>query len=95
MQAGSIVCIEFINMMAQIGRLAEAGRMLAYLETTGLLDAPAWRTLIDDSAKIIASAPDAAGAADGDDSLEGRQALEYMRDVLHTLTTDDPSAHGQ
>ncbi len=39
MQAGSIACIEFINMTTQIGRLAEAGRMLDYLETTGLLDA--------------------------------------------------------
>jgi hypothetical protein len=83
MQAGSIACIEFINMMAQIGRLTEASRMLDYLETTGLLDAPAWRTLIEGSTNIIASASAGVGVANSDDSMEDRQALEYMRDVLH------------
>lgn len=81
MQAGSIDCIEFINMMSQIGRLSEAGRMLSYLETTGLLDAPAWRSLIEDSAKLVGSASDDVVAAD-DGADDDRQALEYMRDVL-------------
>lgn len=83
MQAGSIDCIEFINMMTATDRLPEAGRMLAYLESTSLLDAPAWRTLIDDSAKIIAL--DTA-AVSGDIITDDRKALEYMHEVLGRLT---------
>ena len=57
MQAGSLVCIEFINMMGTDRPLSDAARMLNYLETTGLLDAPAWRTLIADSASKVAAPP--------------------------------------
>jgi hypothetical protein len=30
-----LVAVEFVNMMADLGRLEEAARVLAYLETTG------------------------------------------------------------
>ncbi|MEA1903119.1 MAG: AfsR/SARP family transcriptional regulator, partial [Actinomycetota bacterium] len=87
MQGGSLVCIEFINMMTQIDRLNEASHMLDYLETTGLLEAPAWHTLIDDSAGIIASSsedlrPD---GTSGEVVLDDRQALEFMSEVLEQL----------
>lgn len=58
------------------GRLAEANRMLNYLETTGLLDAPAWRALVDEWAKAIASASDGINGADDDVVTDDRQALE-------------------
>lgn len=92
MQAGGIDCIEFINMMTQIGKLTEAAAMLNYLETTGLLEAPAWRTLIDDSARVIASAPEDINASDQEAGIDDRQALEFMRDVLHRLITGEHSA---
>ena len=56
MHAVSIVCIRYINMMTAVERLDDAAYMLAYLETTGLLDAPTWRSLIAESAGRIASA---------------------------------------
>ncbi|MEA1902873.1 MAG: BTAD domain-containing putative transcriptional regulator [Actinomycetota bacterium] len=85
MQAGSLVCIEFTNMMTQIGQLTEASCMLDYLETTGILDAPAWRSLIDDSAKIISSSDDIRSGPSREVVIDDRQALEYMREVLEQL----------
>jgi plasmid replication initiation protein len=54
--------------------------------TTGLLDAPAWRTLVAEAAEHVAAAsgfiPDAAPERD----LGDRQALQYMREVLSELS---------
>jgi hypothetical protein len=83
MHAVSIVGIEFINMMTSIGRLTEAARMLAYLETTGLLDAPSWRTLIVDSATQVADAGHDVQRLETD--LDDHQAAEYMRRVVTCL----------
>jgi hypothetical protein len=83
MQAGSLVCIEFINMMASLDHLAEAKRMLTYLESTGLLDAPAWRGLVADSVRKLDDQVAAQGPAKGD--LDDRQALEYMDEILLCL----------
>lgn len=74
MQAGSLVGIEFINMMVNLDHLAEAGRVFTYLGTTGLLDTPAWRTLVADSASKLNSHADTEGPPKGD--LDDRQALE-------------------
>lgn len=92
MQASGIDCIEFINMMTQIGRLTEASRILNYLETTGLLDAPAWRTLIDSSATVIAKAQQDNDAANQEVGIDDRQALGYMREVLDRLMTEEQTA---
>lgn len=86
MQAASITCLEFINMMAALDRLDAAADMLAYLEGTSLLDAPGWRTLIADAAtKVADNEPDThpVGAARTD--LDDRQALQYMRGILDQL----------
>ena len=85
MQAGVIDCIEVINMMAQIGKLAEAGRVLRHLERSGLFEAPGWRSLIQQSAGIVATGmADERGAPD----LTGdRHALEYMGEVLDGLAS--------
>lgn len=83
-QAGALVCIEFINMMTKIDRLSDAARMLNYLETTGLFDAPAWRTLIADSASKVVSYADHSSHHDQkpERGLDDRQALEYMGEIL-------------
>ena len=87
MQAGSLVCIEFINMMGAIDRRADAARILTYLETTGLLDAPGWRTLIADSATKVAAHTEHTAHQEQtpERDLDDRQALKYMREVLNQV----------
>ncbi|TMR94767.1 BTAD domain-containing putative transcriptional regulator [Nonomuraea basaltis] len=82
--AASVVCIEFINMMAAIDRIAEAARMLGYLEAANDFGALAARTLVTEAADKIAASvrhssdPTPASVRHIDD----RAALVYMRDVL-------------
>jgi predicted ATPase/DNA-binding SARP family transcriptional activator len=93
MQGASITAVEFINIMAALDRVADAARMLAYLGTTGLLDAPPFRTLIEHAARKV--------AADGDRPLvegpisDDRRALEHMRRTLDTLIAGgrEPGQH--
>lgn len=94
MQAGSLVCIEFINMMTKIDRLSDAASMLDYLESTGLLDAPAWRTLIADSASKVAAGADLSSHREQspERALDDRQALEYMGEILDQLADGQPVA---
>lgn len=87
MQAASMDCIEFINMMTQVGLVPEARRIMGYLEGTGLLETPAWRGLVEDSAGIIAASRDT-DRTGGETDIEvgsDREALEYMRGVLALL----------
>lgn len=84
MQGASIACVELVDLMASTERLPEAARMLGYLETTGLLEAPGFRSLVADAADRIAAGADpsldrelAAGR-----ELDDRGALAYMRDAL-------------
>ena len=83
-QASGIDFIEFVNMMTKVDRLPEASLVLAHLEATGLLDSPAWRSLVTESATAIAAAPapDRSGARALSDD---RAALEYVRQVLDDL----------
>ncbi|MEZ5098391.1 MAG: BTAD domain-containing putative transcriptional regulator [Thermoleophilia bacterium] len=87
MHAASIDCVEFINMMAALDRIDDASRMLRYLETTGLLEAAAWRTLVADAAERVARQPEAVHG--GDETLDDRHALQYMRDALRELVGAD------
>ncbi|WP_218038363.1 BTAD domain-containing putative transcriptional regulator [Acrocarpospora pleiomorpha] len=75
-----IAAVEFVNMMAAIGRLRDAARVLDYLATTGDFGALALRTLVADAAGQIA-----AGVVQPGQKFDARQALEYMRDVLAAL----------
>jgi predicted ATPase/DNA-binding SARP family transcriptional activator len=84
--AASVVCIDFINMMATIDRLAEAAHMLAYLETINDFGALASRTLVADAArKVVANATHTADPRAVGHHLDDRHALEYMRGVLAEL----------
>jgi len=79
--------IEFINMMTAIGRLPEAERIRGYLVSTGDFGNRAARGLGSDAAMRIGvnaeRSADRFPAAGRD--LDGRQALEYMRDTLENL----------
>jgi hypothetical protein len=62
------------------GRLPEAATMLGYLETTGLLDGPSWRSLVEPATKAIGTGYGQEQARGR--SLEDRAALEYMLGIL-------------
>ena len=83
MQAICVTCVEFINMMATLGRLADAAPMLDHLDKTF----PYWATLVAEARdKIEANAePQRAREQASGWNLDNRQALEYMREVLQQL----------
>ena len=87
MQAACVTTVEFVNMTATVDRLPDAARMLGFLETTGLLDAPAWRTLVEEAESKIAADvhPHLAREQASGRNIGHRQALEYMREVLRQL----------
>lgn len=79
-----MVAIEFVYVVAAVDRLAEAARVLTYLDTTGAFGVLARDTLLADAVSRIAAAqnlPEDTG------DLDARQALAYMRDVLEDLPT--------
>ena len=89
--AASVVCIEFINMMAAVDRIAEAAHMLGYLEAANDFGALAARTLVTEATNKIA-----ATVRHGSDAtpasvrhIDDRAALKYMRDVLVELARPD------
>lgn len=82
-QAGLLVCIEFINMMVAIDRPNDADAMLRHLETTGLLDNPAWRSLVADAVTTLQPGRDDRDPPD----LDHPEALELMADVLDELAS--------
>lgn len=88
LQAACVTAAEFINMMAAIDRLPSAARMVGFLETTGLLNAPTSRTMIDQAEREIAADVrlDRAREQAIGRNLDHRQALEYMHGVLQQLT---------
>lgn len=71
--AASVVCIEFITMMAAIDRVSEAAHMLGYLQGAGDFGALAARTLVPTTIVATVSHED------------DRTALIYMRDALSAL----------
>ena len=85
--AASVVCIEFINMMAAIDRIAEAAHMLGYLEAANDFGALAARTLVTEATdKIAATVRHGSGPTPASvRHIDDRAALDYMRDVLAEL----------
>lgn len=79
--AASVVCIEFVTMMAAIDRVAEAAHMLGYLETANDFGALAARTLVAEVTTKISPSPAAPPTR-----IDDRAALTYMRDILTHLT---------
>jgi predicted ATPase/DNA-binding SARP family transcriptional activator len=90
MQGASIAAVEFINMMAALDRVSDTARMLGYLETTGLLDAPPFRALVEGPARKVAASTARVSNREHNDGrdLDDRQALEDMRRALEWLNTE-------
>jgi hypothetical protein len=76
MQATCITCVEFINMMAAMDRLADAAPMLLHLDKTF----PYWDALVADARARIET-----GILKEERVFGDREALEYMRDILERL----------
>ncbi len=93
MQGASIAAVEFINMMTALERLPDAARMLDYLETTGLLDAPPFATLVTDARRAVSGMPQPRQAAAA--TLGDREALAEMRRVLEDLVDGRPRRVGR
>ncbi|PBC67541.1 putative ATPase [Streptomyces sp. TLI_235] len=80
--AASVVCIEFVTMMAASGRTAEAAHMRHYLASANEFGALAARTLVPEATDGPAGArpaPPPTGAVDD------RAALGYMREALTAI----------
>ena len=85
-----LVAIEFVNMLADVDRLVEAARVLAYLDTTGGFGVLARDALIADAVTRIAADPRITDD-DGRD-LDARHALTCMRNVLDEPAEDSQTA---
>jgi hypothetical protein len=87
--------VEFVTIMASIGRLDDAAQVLTYLDTTGDFGRLARGQLIADAVRVIDASP---SLADGQGrNLDAHEALILMRDVLDELTGDPyitPHRHG-
>jgi predicted ATPase/class 3 adenylate cyclase len=76
MQAICVTCVEFVNMMAALGRLADAAPILHHLDKTF----PYWAPLVAEARSKIDANADLYQVREQD--LGDRQAFEYMREVL-------------
>ncbi len=74
-------CIEFVHLMVTTDQLSEAACIVGFLESSGTLDLPAFRSLVADDAKRVA-ADAAADQLDAGRDLDDRRALTYIREVL-------------
>ena len=75
-----MIAVEFIPMMASLDRVADAARVLPYLDTTGDFATMARTHLITEHVHRIESDPAAAAHLDADP--DARAALTHMRDAL-------------
>jgi predicted ATPase/DNA-binding SARP family transcriptional activator len=83
-----MVAVEYITMMAAIGRLADTAHIFGYLDTTGDFGKLARENLLVDTVRRIEAAPALAAAAK--QLLDARGALRHMRDSLDGLLGADP-----
>jgi predicted ATPase/DNA-binding SARP family transcriptional activator len=83
MQAGMMDCVEFVAMMASLGRADDAAPVLDHLESGHLLDGPGWRLLVADPADVVAR--ERTPASHAASVVDDRDALEFMHEVLDRL----------
>lgn len=89
MQGVSITCVELADVLANLGRLEEAARMLGYLEASGMLATPAFLALVADAERRVADGAGTVVAARAEGHLlDDRGALEWMRAVLDRLLAE-------
>ena len=86
----SLASLEFVNMAVATGRLEDAGRLVGYLDRSGILDVEGrgFRLLVEDSVAAVDADPAAARArADVASNAEvtAEWALRTIRDELGRL----------
>jgi hypothetical protein len=91
---GKLAAVEFVNMMSAINRFPEGARILSYLAATGDFGTLAVRGLVADAAKKIKADVSPGRSSLPQPDLDGRQALEYMYDVLGGLAEQQPTDPG-
>ncbi len=87
MYVGRFVCGEFVRMMVKVEHASEAARIIGFLESTGSPDAANLRSLVArDARRIEGGGDDTLGLERSiGRSLDDRQALSFVRDVLDQL----------
>lgn len=92
MVATSLVAVEFVTVMAAIGHLPAAARMLGYLETTGEFGARAAETVAADAAREVAARRDPALESERQigRGLDYLAALRFMRAMLNEERPQGP-----
>ena len=84
-EAGAVAAV-FVDMMARLGRVDEAARVLGYLEPTGLLDKALFRADVADAIAQVAAAELDEERTLGR-AMDHRQALTYIGNVLGGLVS--------
>jgi hypothetical protein len=78
--------VEFVDLMAAAGNLAEAGRIIDHLDATGALDGTLpYKSMVADAAAEVAAGTATPAADAPPRDLDDRGALVYMRDTLDRL----------
>ena len=75
-------CIEFVHLMVTVDHLAEAAPILGFLESSGAIDLPAFRSLVADDAKRVGADAAVGEQRKAGRDLDDRRALTYIRGVL-------------
>ena len=90
-QGACVAGVEFVTMMAQLGRTADAALILDHVDRT----APYWAALVEEARRRIAADGTAKSGPErpaGGKPPDDRWALEFMRQVLGELTAEPGSA---
>lgn len=88
MHGACVVSISFVTMMPAVARFAEGARVLAFLDTAGLLDNVAWAAMVADARDELATF---APAFDESTIADQRQALVAIGDTLDDLLAEQTS----
>ncbi|WP_027661543.1 ATP-binding protein [Salinispora fenicalii] len=88
MHAACAVLVSFVTMMPTVARFADGARILAFLDTTGMLDNVAWAAMVADARdKLAAFAPSPKEST----IVSQRQALAMIGDTLDDLLIEQTS----
>ncbi|GLH99607.1 ATP-binding protein [Phytohabitans aurantiacus] len=82
MQGTCVAAVEFVTMMAAVGRLPDAARVLGYVEGAGMLDVEVWRAQVTEVSATLTTAGDQRRAGR---AMSHDDALRHMRAVLDGL----------
>lgn len=85
MHGACVLSVGFVTMMPAVARFADGARILAFLDTTGMLDNAAWAAMVADARDKLATftpTPDTSTIVDY------RQALATIGDTLDDLLTE-------